>query len=292
MSSGGKKVAADNVVSFGRPSSPLRRLSASATCFMVGIVYSIPLFWVASLSIRDQSETAFPTLLPHSFTLSNFPTAFDKYGLGTLFVNTALITVGAVVISVGIAVPAAYAFARWRTRVSQVMFVLILIGLMIPPAGIIVPFFLLVQNLGLYDTLLAVTLGNAAFALPLALLLLRGFIDRIPIELTDAARIDGASPWKAFYHVVLPLLKAPIATTALFITLFSWNEFLLPLVFLSNPEESTLTVGFAQSIGPFGQTQLGLLSAATVMALLPLLIVLLATRRYYAQGLTMGALKQ
>jgi ABC-type glycerol-3-phosphate transport system permease component len=169
---------------------------------------------------------------------------------------------------------------------------MILLGLMVPPAAMIVPFFLAMLNLGFYNSLLAVIVGEAAFALPLGVLIMRGYIDRIPVELTDAARVDGAGPLRAFIHVVLPLLKAPIVTVALFIAMFTWNDFLLPLVLLPDPSHSTITVGLAQSVGQFGQLQLALISAAAVMALLPILAIFIAARRYYVLGLNAGAIKQ
>jgi ABC-type glycerol-3-phosphate transport system permease component len=270
----------------------LRRIAAGIGCLLVGAVYLLPLLWVASLSVRSEEDVTSFDIVPRSFEASNYSKAWREYALGTLFAHSIFVTIGTVLLSVAMSVLAAYGFARWRSRLTEGMFLLILLGLMVPPATMIVPFFLVMQNLGLYNNLFAVVLGEAAFALPLGILILRGYVDRIPFELTDAARVDGATPIRAFVHVVLPLLKAPIITVALFITLFTWNDFLIPLVLLPNPQQSTLTVGLAQSVGQFGQLQLGLISAASVMALLPILAVFFAARRYYVQGLSAGALKQ
>jgi ABC-type glycerol-3-phosphate transport system permease component len=162
---------------------------------------------------------------------------------------------------------------------------------MIPPAAIIIPFFVGMQKVGLYDSLLAVILAETAFILPLGILIMRGYVDTLPIELNEAARVDGATEWRAFRHVVLPLLRAPIATVALFITLSTWNGFLLPLVLFNNPLRATLTVGLSSFNGRLGAIDAPLLAAASVMAIVPILVVFVAARRYFVDGLSLGAIK-
>jgi ABC-type glycerol-3-phosphate transport system permease component len=268
------------------------KIALSLVCLLVGGVYLVPLVWVASVSVRKNSEVFATRFIPHSFRLSNFPDAFHSFGLGTLLVNTAVITAGTVAVSLVLSITAAYGFSRYRTRITEGVFVVILSGLMIPPAAIIVPFFLEMKDAGLYNKLFAVILGETAFVLPLAILLLRGYIDQLPEELLAAARVDGATEWRAFIHVAFPLLKPAVATVALFITVSTWNGFLLPLVLLSDPSQATLTVGLAVSTYQFGQVALAFVSAASLMAVIPVLVVFIAARRYYVQGLSAGALRQ
>jgi ABC-type glycerol-3-phosphate transport system permease component len=260
-------------------------------CLLVGAVYLVPLAWVLSVSFRSGDDVFRSIFVPHSFAPGNYREAWNKYGLGVLFLHSTLITAGTVVLSLGLSMTAAYGFSRNRTRLREGVFLLILIGLMIPPAAIIIPFFVLMNDLHLYDKLFSVVLAETAFVLPLGILILRGYIDNIPPELSDAARVDGAGEWKAFRHVVVPLLRPPIATVALLITLSTWNGFLLPLVLLSDPSQSTVTVGIAQFASQFGVLEWQLVAAAAVMAMLPVLVVLVALRRYYVQGLSAGALK-
>jgi ABC-type glycerol-3-phosphate transport system permease component len=273
------------------PRRDSRRFAATLVCLLVGAVYLIPLAWVLSVSFRSGDDVFTSIFVPHSFAPSNYTDAWNKYGLGVLFLNSTIVTVGTVVISLGLSVTAAYGFSRHRTRLRESLFLLILTGLMIPPAAIIIPFFVLMNDLHLYDKLFAVVLAETAFVLPLGILILRGYIDTIPTELSDAARLDGAGEWGAFQHVVVPLLRPPIATVALLITLSTWNGFLLPLVLLSDPSQSTVTVGIAQFSSQFGVLEWQLVAAAAVMAMLPVLVVLVALRRYYVQGLSAGALK-
>jgi ABC-type glycerol-3-phosphate transport system permease component len=268
-----------------------RSFAATLVCLLIGAVYLVPLAWVLSVSFRKGDDVFTSIFVPHSFAPSNYSDAWNKYGLGVLFINSTLITAGTVILSLALSVTAAYGFSRHRTRLRESLFLLILTGLMIPPAAIIIPFFVLMNELQLYDKLFAVVLAETAFVLPLGILILRGYIDNIPAELSDAARVDGAGEWGAFRHVVIPLLRPPIATVALLITLSTWNGFLLPLVLLSDPSQSTVTVGIAQFSSQFGVLEWQLVAAAAVMAMLPVLVVLVALRRYYVQGLAAGALK-
>jgi ABC-type glycerol-3-phosphate transport system permease component len=277
--------------SSGSGGSRSRRWAISLLCFLLSTTYLIPLLWVMSLSVRTNADATSQKVLPATFRPANFPEAFDRYGLGGLFANSVIITTATVVITVAMSVFAAYGFARWKSRLTEGLFLIILLGLMIPPATVIVPFFIGMQRLGLYNSLLAVILAEAAFGIPLGLLILRGYIDGIPIALTDAARVDGAGPMRAFYYVVLPLLRPALVTVSLFIGLFTWNDFLIPLVLMADPSRSTLTVGLAQFNSNSGQLEIGLISAAAVMATLPVLTVFFATRRYYVLGLGAGAVK-
>lgn len=271
---------------------PAARASLSIVCFVIGAVVLIPLVWTLSLSIRTGSDVFSNRLLPHSFRLANFVDAWNQFGLGTLFLHSVIVTLGTVAVTTALSVTAAYGFARYRSRVTEAIFLLILTGLMVPPAAVIIPFFVAMTRLGLYNTLLSVVIGESVFALPFSLLLLRGYIDTIPVELTDAARVDGASQLQAFRYVALPLLKPALATVALFSTISTWNGFLLPLVLLNNSSTSTLTVGLSTVSSEFGALNLQLLSAAAVLAIIPILVVFVAARRYYVQGLSAGAVKQ
>jgi len=272
--------------------SAANRATLSIICFVIGAVGLIPLIWTLSLSIRTSSDVFSDRILPHSFRLSNFVDAWNQFGLGTLFWHSIVVTFGTVVITTVLAVTSAYGFNRYRTRVTEAIFVVILTGLMVPPAAVIIPFFVAMTRLGLYNTLVSVVIGESVFALPFSLLLLRGYINTIPLELTDAARVDGASQLQAFRYVALPLLKPALATVALFSTISTWNGFLLPLVLLNNSATSTLTVGLTSVQSQYGALNLQLLSAAAVLAILPILAVFVAARRYYVQGLSAGAVKQ
>ncbi len=275
---------------FRERASPAR-FAGSLVCLVIGAVYVIPLIWVVTEATKSSSDVFSTSVWPHSFRISNYADGWHQFQLGTLFVHTVIITVGTVLLAIGLSVTAAYGFSRYRSKLSEGVFLLILTGLMVPPAGIIIPFFLAMRHMGLYNSLFAVILGETAFALPLGILLLRGYVDTIPEELTDAAFVDGASDWKAFLYVILPLLKPAVATVALFTTISTWNGFLLPLVLLRDSVTSTLTVGISQTATQVGSLTLQLVAASSVLAIVPVLVVLIAARRYYVKGLSAGALK-
>ncbi len=269
-----------------------RRTLLTVVSYALGVVAILPIAWTLSLSIRTNEDVFSNRLLPHTFRPYNFITAWREFHLAILFEHSAIITAGTVVLAVGLSVAAAYGFSRYRTRVSEGLFLLILTGLMIPPAAIILPFFLTMLKLHLYNSLVAVIIGESAFALPFGVLVLRGYIDNVPVDLTDAALVDGATDWKAFWYVVLPLLRPALATAALFTTISTWNGFIIPLVLLSDSTRATITVGLQPLNGEFGNLSLELMSAAAVLAIVPILVVFLVARRYYVQGLSAGAIKQ
>jgi ABC-type glycerol-3-phosphate transport system permease component len=268
------------------------RLGLSLLCVVIGAIYFIPLVWTLSLSVRGNRDVFSNRVLPHSFRPSNYMDAWSNLGLGILFEHTIIITIGTVLFATTLSVTAAYGFARHRSRVSETVFLVILLGLMVPPAGVIITFFVTMRQLHLYNSLIAVIIGETAFALPLAILLLRGYVESIPIDLTDAARVDGASDWKAFWYVAFPLLKPAVATVALFTTIATWNDFLLPLVLMADPQRSTLTVGLSQLASQYGAFNEELVSAAAILATIPVLVVFIVARRYYVKGLSAGAIKQ
>ena len=268
------------------------RTGFSAACYACAILAILPIAWTLSLSIRTNQDVFSNKVLPNSFRPQNFVDAWNEFHLAVLFEHSFLITLGTVILAVALSVCAAYGFSRYRTRLSEGLFLLILTGLMIPPAAIILPFFLTMRQLHLYNSLFAVIIGESAFALPFGVLVLRGYMDNVPVELTDAALVDGANDWKAFWYVVLPMLRPALATTALFTTISTWNGFLIPLVLLANSTRATVTVGLQPLNGQFGNLSLELMSAAAVLAIVPILLVFLLARRYYVQGLSAGAIKQ
>lgn len=274
-----------------------RRVRSSAAALvtislLAGAIYFVPLIWVLSMSIRSASEILEPGFVPESFNAGNYRNAWERYELGKLFKNTGIVTAGTVFLGVALSVTAAYGFSLVKTKFGELAFTALLLGLMVPPAAVIIPFFIGMRELGLYDSLLAVILAETVFVLPLGVLILRAYIESIPKDLSDAARIDGASEWSVFARIVFPLIRPAAATVALFMFLSAWNGFLLPLVLLRDPGKTTLTVGLSQFSGQLGSFEWHLVAAASAMAVVPVLIVFYLARRYYVQGLAAGALKQ
>ena len=267
------------------------RVVGSVVCIAIGVLYAAPIVWMLSLSLRSDSDAGRLEILPNSFTVANYPGVFNSLRMGQLLINSTIIAGGTALLTVAVSALAAYGFVRYRNRLTEVAFVLIVLGMMLPQAALVIPMFVIMRQFQLYDTLLAVIIGETALAIPLAVLILRGYVERIPQDLTDAARVDGAKPIHAFRLVVLPILMPGIISAALFTTVFTWNSLLLPLVFLGDPAGSTLTASLSQLLSVFSQQGVGSLAAASIIAILPLIILLIFTRRYYVQGIAAGALK-
>jgi ABC-type glycerol-3-phosphate transport system permease component len=274
-----------------RHTHPVVRLAISGFLIVSAFVALAPVLWVVGLSLRTGADVYSRSVVPRSLRLENFGDAWAQFGLGPLFLNSILVTGLSVLVAVTLSVLAAYGFARLRFRGSEVLFLIILLGLMIPPAALIIPLFVEIRSLGLYDTHVGLSLVYVAFGLPLSILILRSFFAGIPRELLEAARIDGATERWILWDVVVPMAKAPIATVTILLFLFCWNDFFLALVLLRDAGTYTLPVGIAQFIGQYS-TPYELVAAAVLIAAMPVFVLYLLLHRQFEQGVAEGAVKQ
>lgn len=253
------------------------------------IVVAVPLYFLVAASFRTRSDylSDSPLAPPPEPTLENYATVLTG-DFPTYLVNTLVVTVATIAIVVGLTVPAAYAVARNAGRGVQRGFSLMLVGLAIPAQAAIIPVYLMITSLYLYDTLLAVILPTAAFAMPVALLVMTNSLRDIPRELYEAQTLDGAGPFKALRHLVLPLAKPAITTVAVFTSLTAWNGFLFPLVLTQSVDTRVLTLGLWDYQGQFG-TNVPALLAAVTLSVVPIFVLYLFGRRYLLSGLTAGA---
>jgi alpha-glucoside transport system permease protein len=271
-----------------RYSHPAWRIGASAFLIVSAFVALAPILWIVGLALRTGADVYSRSILPKALRPENFLDAWDQFGMGVLFLNSILVTVASVVVAVVLSVLAAYGFARLRFRGSEVLFLLILLGLMIPPAALIIPLFVEIRTMGLYDTHIGLSLVYVAFGLPLSILVLRSFFAAIPKELLEAARIDGASEWRLFFKVVLPLGLPAIAALAIFQVLFVWNDLLIGLTLAQ--ENTPIAPTIAQQLRRFGSNLDVIAPASFFSAVVPLTIFALF-QRYFVQGLLAGSVK-
>jgi xylobiose transport system permease protein len=245
----------------------------------------VPLYAVlaGALQQRDSYLDAGPLALPSSLTFENFTGAFDG-GFGRALLNTAVVTGGSVAIVLALAVPAAYAIVRSPNRFVSGSFRLFLLGLAIPAQATIIPVYLLITRLHLYDTLIGIILPTAAFALPLSALVLAGSLRDVPGELYDAMALDGAGPVRTFRSLVLPLGRSGIVTVAIYTALQAWNGFLFPLVLTQSEEQRVMTLFLWRYTGEFGVNVPGLM-AAVLLSALPFFVLYLFARRWLVAGL-------
>jgi ABC-type glycerol-3-phosphate transport system permease component len=220
----------------------------------------------------------------------NYAIVLSQPELPLFFRNSVIIAVITIAIVVTATMLAAFSFSKLRLRGREIFFWLLLAALTLPEVILLTPMFSIALQLGLYDTYFSVILPLAALQIPFAVLLARTFMNGIPDELFDAARIDGATTWQGFWHVILPLTRPIMAAIVVLTLITTWNDYLLPLVFLQSPETQTITLLPQFFVGQFSNDQTKVLAAAVITAL-PEVIAYLALQRLFERGLAAGALK-
>ncbi|WP_016905934.1 carbohydrate ABC transporter permease [Streptomyces xiaopingdaonensis] len=252
--------------------------------FLVGL----PLYamLVATLQSRTGYAENGPLSLPDSPTFDNYLRILQDpgSGFGRYFLNTALVTVCVVGLVLLLVPPLCYAIVRSRSRTTHTIFRLFLLGLAIPSQAVIVPMFYVISKAGLYDNLVGVVLPTAAFAMPVCALILTGVMRDITPDLYEAMTVDGASPSRVFFRLVLPLSRSGLSTIVVYSALQAWNGFLFPLVLTQSEETKVITLGLYDFQTEHGVDIPGLLTAV-VLSLLPILLVYLCARRALVQGL-------
>lgn len=266
------------------------RAGASAASLAIAFVVLTPVLWVFSLSLKSGRETLRPGMIPEDPQVGNYLEAWNRFGLGQLFLNSAFVTAGSVAITVAAAMCAAYAFTKVRFRGSESVFSILLLGVVIPPSALVVPILIQMRYLGLYDSRTGLMLAYVAFGLPIATLVFRGFFATIPHEIVEAARLDGCSESKILWRILAPLAKGAIATVTILLFLANWNEFILALVLLRDSDTYTLTLGINSQLGQY-TSDYHLIAAASIIASLPIFAIYLALQRQFERGVAEGALK-
>lgn len=233
------------------------------------------------------------SLIPAPFVVSNYTNVLWGTDAGPFwreFANSLIIAAVAVSMTVGLASLAAFVFARMVFRGREALYTLFTLGLLFPSAVAILPLYILVRQLGLSGNLLGVALPQAAFGLPLTIIILRPFFRSIPVELEDAAKIDGCSSFGFFWRVLLPLARPALATVSVLAIVGTWNAFMLPLILLNGADQWTLPLGVMNFSGQYVNDQARIL-AFTVVAVLPAVIFYALAERQIVGGLTAGGVK-
>lgn len=253
------------------------------------VVVAVPLYWTLITSLKAQSRyyASNPLVPSGDPTLDNYRLVIESDFL-RYFLNSVVVTAGAVVPAVVFSFMAAYAIVRgWRMRLLRAINGLFLMGLAIPLQATVIPVYLIIIKLQLYDSLLALILPSIAFAIPLSVLVLANFIRDVPDELFDSMRVDGATEWTTLWRLAAPLTRPAILTVTIFNALTIWNGFLLPLVLTQSPERRTLPLALWTFQGQYGVNVPAVL-AAVVLTTLPVLILYAFGRRQLLSGLTAG----
>ncbi len=247
----------------------------------------LPIYWMINMSFKTNGEilTSF-TLLPQHFTWDNYKTIFTDPSWYSGYINSMIYVAINTVISVSVALPAAYAFSRYQFLGDKHVFFWLLTNRMTPPAVFLLPFFQLYSTLGMMDTHLAVALAHLLFNVPLAVWILEGFMSGIPREIDETAYIDGYSFPRFFLRIFLPLIKAGVGVAAFFCFMFSWVELLLART-LTSIDAKPIVATMTRTVSASGMDW-ATLAAAGVLTIVPGAIVIWFVRHYIAKGFAMG----
>ncbi|MBY4676738.1 carbohydrate ABC transporter permease [Marinobacterium arenosum] len=260
-----------------------RKLGISAYILFV----LVPIYWLLNMSFKSNEEILGGlSLWPQNFTLDNYAVIFSDPSWYMGYVNSMTYVSLNVIITLLVALPAAYAFSRYKFTGDKHLFFWLLTNRMAPPAVFLLPFFQLYSSVGLFDTHLAVALAHCLFNVPLAVWILEGFMSGVPREIDETAYIDGYSFHKFFLKIFLPLIRSGIGVTAFFCFMFSWVELLLART-LTSVEAKPIAAIMTRTVGATG-IDWGVLAAAGVLTIIPGLLVIWFVRNHVAKGFALG----
>ncbi len=281
-----------------RRSRGVKRTLQYLLMILLSLIFVFPILWTVLSSFKtDKNVVAFPPqFLPNPFVLESYTTVVQRYPYLAWMGNSVVITTAATLLVLLIASLAAFAFARLEFRFKGVLFSLIVLMMLVPIQGYMIPLFKILNWLGLRDTpaLSDVALILTAGANITSLFILTSFFRSIPLVLEEAAKLDGCSDFRFFWQILLPLSKPALASVAILTFISNWNQFLWPSIVLSGDRNLTLPVGIARYFGAVGQDaafRYGPSLAAACMAVIPTVLVYLALQRYFVAGITHSGIK-
>jgi glycerol transport system permease protein len=265
-----------------------KKFPGRALLLVLYLVFTLaPIYWMVHMSLRSNlAITSAFAWLPESLSLANYATIFTDPAWYGGYVNSVIYVVLNTILSVGVALPAAYAFSRYSFLGDKHLFFWLLTNRMAPPAVFALPFYQLYSGVGLFDTPWAVALAHTLFNIPLAVWILEGFMSGVPKELDETAYVDGYSFWRFFFKIFMPTIAAGIGVACFFCFMFSWVELLLAKT-LTSVAAKPIAALMTKTASTSGY-QLGLLAAAGSLTLIPGAVVIYFVRNYIAKGFALG----
>lgn len=252
-----------------------------------------PLLWVVASSLKSTQEiySGSPTIFPQQLSFDHYRSVINGQQIFRSMWNSVIVGTISTVLVVLLAVPSAYAMVRYKSMVNNAILGWILVSQIFPVILVMIPLYVMLRYIGLTDSLIGLTLIYVVWSLPFVLWMMHGYVKSIPLEMEEAAVIDGASRTQVIFNVLMPLLLPAIGASALFAFISAWNEFFFALVLMKSPALATLQVELARYTGMEGQARTGPLAAASVIATIPSIILFVFMRKWFTTGLVSGALK-
>ncbi len=272
----------------------LRTGLAAVAIGAAGIVYGFPLYWLVVTSLKSKSELFASTvhLVPHNPTLAAYSSVLIERGFWVLLKNSVIVCFSTVVVTLIVGLLITYPITRLQVPVALRTNILTwaLSLRFLPPIAVVIPYFAIVRTLQIYDQPVALIGIYSLFNLPFAIWMLKGFLSEIPIEVEDAALVDGATRWSAFRHVLLPLATPGILAAGIIIFTFAWSEFLFALILTATPNSQTFPVGVQGLVTQFEIIWNDMAASGVIAMALPLVLMVIG-RRYIVAGLTFGVIR-
>ena len=262
----------------------------SVVAIVISLFHLIPFYILITTALKPMTDLSSRWIFPKEIHLENFTYALEKGGLITAMYNSIIITVISVLIIALIGATTAYPLARIKTKTNSVVLNLVVAVMMIPPLSMLVPLYSLLTKIGAINTYWGIIVITVTMGLSLNIFLYINFISTIPVDLEEAASIDGCSRFKAFYKVVLPLLKPVTATVVILTGVNVWNDFQFPLYILQVPEMKTLTLAVSSFFSQ-NSSNLNAAAASALIAIIPVVIIYLLLQKQFVQGMVDSAIK-
>lgn len=286
--------AADNTTAIAGEKKHTRYIVAAVCIFLIALMlFPVVMSLLASIKTPAEAMAAPPTYLPHALSLDNYFKVYNyQVGLPVYLFNSLAVAFLTIIFCLVLAVPAAYGLARFPVPGKELLFIVLLLGLMIPYQALVTPLYLMFSKIGLSNSLVGLALIHTIVQLPFSVFLLRNSFEAIPKALEEAAVSDGCNSWQTLWRVFLPLVKAGIVTVILFAFIASWNEFLGALIFMSRESNFTIPIMLVNvRTGQHGAIDWGALQAGVVIAVLPCIAIYVLLQKYYMSGFLSGAVK-
>ncbi len=259
---------------------------------IIALIQVFPLFWLFTFSLKDNSEIFGGNIagLPQHWRFENYATAFFQANVLQYFLNSVLVTVATILITVILGATTAYAVERMRWKGRKALMNGILLGMMVPIHAVLLPLFIVLSRTKMLNTYWALIVPYVAFGIPLAVYLFSSFMQSIPTEMEEAAAIDGCGIYRIFFRIILPLIRPAVATVSIFTFISSWNELMFAVTFISKQEYKTLTVGIMSMVGAY-TTKWGEIGAGLMIATIPTILIYLLLSEQVQKSLVAGAVK-
>ncbi len=271
--------------------SSRQRLVVYVFLSIYALIITIPFFMMVMNSFKTMRGIFLePFSFPTHLVFRNYAEAWNKANVGVAYMNSAVIASTSVVGIIIISSMFAYAISRYEFPLRKQLFVYTLLGLALPAKLAVIPIYIFMRNLNLINSRLGLIIIYISLGIPFSMFLLKIFIDAVPIEIEESARIDGANPWKIFWNIILPLIKPAIAVVSIINFVNIWNDFFFPLIFINSKSKATVTLAVMMFQGEY-MSSWNLLFAGLTLAMAPMLILFLIFSKQFIGGMTQGAIK-